>query len=163
MNDSPEDYEDAQLAQRQCRPYLDEIIAERKPKVLVALGNVALKRLTGFTDINNNNGYVIQTDYGIPTVPTFHPSGIIQGNWNLTIAFVLALARAMEIASGTYKPVPVNVIEDPDPSYITYPGRGDITVPLMCDIETPKSLAGRNEEEAEDDPSYQITRMGFAI
>lgn len=163
MNDNPEDYPDAQLAQRQCRPYLDELIAERKPKVLVALGNVALRRLTGFENVESNNGYVIQSEYGIPVVPTFHPSGIIQGNWNLTIAVILSIARAMEIASGTFKYTPVKVIEDPDPSYLEFPGRGDITQPLMCDIETPKSLAGRNEEEAEDDPSYQIIRMGFSV
>ena len=162
-NDEPDKYPEAQSAMQKCRPYLDRLIAERKPKVLVPLGNVALKRLTGFSDIQANNGYVIPTEYGIPAVPTFHPSGILQGNHNLTIAFILAIARAMEIATSSYQATKVSVIEDPDPSYINYPGRGDLPTPLMCDIETPKSLAGRNEEEAEDDPSYQIIRMGFSV
>lgn len=163
MNDEPDKYPDAQLASQQCRPYLDKLIAEVRPKAIVALGNVALRRLTGFTNIENNHSYVIQTDYGVPTVPTFHPSGIIQGHSNLTIAFILAIARAIELANGEFKASPIKVVEDPDPSYVNYSGRGDLPLPLMCDIETPKSLAGRNEEEAEDDPSFQIIRMGFAI
>lgn len=163
MNDEPDKYPDAQMAMAQCRRYLDDLISERKPKVLVALGNVALKRLTGFTNIEANHSYLIQTDYNIPCVPTFHPSGILQGNWNLTIAFVLAIARALEVAGDNFKATKVNIIEDPDPSYVRYPSNGDITIPVMCDIETPKSLKGANEEEAEDDPSYQIERMGFSV
>lgn len=167
MNDDPEKYEDAQLAQQQCRPYLDDLVQSRLPKVLVALGNVALRRLTGFDGVEQNHSYVIPSVYSlpepIPVVPTFHPASVIQGNWNLTLSVVLAIARAMEIANGTFQPTPVHVVEDPDPAYITYPTPGDITTPLMVDIETPKSLAGRNEEEAEDDPSYQIERMGFSI
>lgn len=163
MNDTPEKYPEAQLASQQCKPYLDALIAERMPRVLVALGNVALRRLTGFDGIEANHAYVLQTLYGIPCIPTFHPSSLIQGNWNLTIAFVLAIAKAMECASGSFRETPTKVIEDPDPSYIVYPSNGDIFTPLMCDIETPKSLKGASEEEAEDDPSYQIIRMGFSV
>lgn len=163
MNDEPSKYLDAEMALRQCRPYLDNLIAERKPKVLVALGNVALRRLTNFTGIEENHSYLFQTDYGIPCIPTFHPSNIIQGNHNLTIAFVLALAKAMEIANNTFQPTVTKIIEDPDPSFLHYAGNGDIINPLMVDIETPSSLKGKNEEEAEDDPSYQIIRMGFSV
>lgn len=165
MNDDPESYPEAQLAQQQCRPYLDDLIQDRKPKVILALGNVALKRLTGHTDIQYNHAYLFQSQYGIPVIPTFHPSGILQANHKYTIAFILALARAVEIANGSFQATKVTLTEDPDPSYIVYPGRGDLssTLPLMVDIETPKSLAGRNEEEAEDDPSYQIIRMGFSV
>ena len=67
------------------------------------------------------------------------------------------------MANGTYSTTDCHIIEDPDPAYVQYSGRGDIEYPLMCDIETPDSLAGRNEEEAEDDPSYQIIRMGFSV
>lgn len=163
MNDNPERYPEAQMAARQCRPYLDELIKERNPKVLVPLGNVALKRLTGFSDVESNHSYIFNTEYGIPAVPTFHPSGILQGNHNLTIAVILGIARALEIANGTFKETKVSIVEDPDPSYIQYGGRGDLPTPLMCDIETPKSIKGANEEEAEDDPSYQIVRMGFSV
>lgn len=163
MNDDLEGNLDAERAARQCRPYLDTLIREKKPKVLLAVGGVALKRLTGFENIEVNHGYVFPTEYGIPCVPTFHPSGLIQGNWNLTIAFVLGIARAMEVSDGRYQGTGCKLVEDPDPGYLGFPGNGDITTPVMCDIETSKSLAGRNEEEAEDDPSYQIIRMGFSV
>lgn len=162
MNDEPWKHPEAEMALRQCRPYLDRLIAERKPKVLVALGNVALSRLTGFTGIEENHSYLFPTPYGIPCVPTFHPASIIQGNHNLTIAFILAIAKAMEIARGDYVNTPLDITEDPDPAFLNYPGNGDITVPVMADIETPNSTKG-NEEEAEDDPSYQIIRMGFSV
>lgn len=165
MNDDPEDYPEAQLAQEQCKPYLDDLIRDRKPKVMLALGNVALKRLTGHSDITYNHAYLFNSLHGVPVIPTLHPSGILQGNHKYTIAFILALAKAVSIADGSFEITKTKLVEDPDPAYITYPGRGDLpdTLPLMCDIETPKSLAGRNEEEAEDDPSYQIIRMGFSV
>jgi len=163
MNDEPWKYPEAEYAQKQCKPYLDNLVAKRVPKVFIALGNVALRRLTGFEGIEGNHAYVIPSVYeGIPAVPTFHPSSIIQGNWKYTIAFILSLARAVEIANGSYKPTETKIIEDPPPAYINFPGRGDIPF-LMCDIETPRSLQGKNEEESEDDPSYQILRMGFSI
>lgn len=163
MNDEPHKYPETEAALNQCKPYLDNLISEVKPKVLIALGNVALRRLTGFSGIEENHSYLFQTIYNIPCIPTFHPSNIIQGNHNLTIAFILAIARAMEIASGSFIATSTRIIEDPDPSFLAYPGHGDLIHPLMCDIETPDSLKGKNEEEAEDDPSYQIIRMGFAV
>lgn len=165
MNDEPFKHIETEQALQQCKPYLDDLVKERMPRVFVALGNVALRRLTGFEGVEANHSYVLQTPYGIPCIPTFHPSSLIQGNWNLTIAFILAIARGLECASDSFQATPVKTIEDPDPSYITYPSiNGDIETPVMCDIETPKSLKeGLNEEEAEDDPSYQIIRMGFSV
>jgi uracil-DNA glycosylase family 4 len=163
-NDAPEQHFDAEAALNRCRPYLDEIIISHPSlKAIVAMGNVALRRLTGFAEIETNHSYLFQTAYDIPCIPTFHPSSILQGNHNYTIAFVLAIAKAIEIANGSFQPTLIKVVEDPDPSFLHFPEGREISFPLMCDIETPKSLAGRNEEEAEDDPSYQIIRMGFSI
>jgi len=162
MNDEPEKYESTERAMHQCRPYLDGFMSEYKPKVLIPLGNVALRSLTGFTDIERNHAYIFKTSYDIPAVPSFHPSGIIQGHWNLTLAFVLAVARALELATGSYQPTECKITEDPSPDYLKYPGNGDLPMPLMTDIETPDSLH-KNEEESEDDPSYKIIRMGFSI
>lgn len=163
MNDEPWKHPETEKALQQCRPYLDDLVEKGLPRVFIAAGNVALRRLTGFEGVEENHSYILQTPYDIPCIPTFHPSSLIQGNWNLTIAFILAIARAGECADGSFRATKVNIVEDPDPSYIVYPGNGDIETPLMCDIETPKSLKGANEEEAEDDPSYTIERMGFSV
>lgn len=162
MNDDRGNWQ-AEQALTQCKPYLDNLIAKANPKVLLALGNVALRRLTQYDGVESNHSYVIPSIYpGLSCVPTFHPSALLQGKWNLTIAFVLAIAKALEVANGTYVPTPLTITEDPDPSFITWSGHGDIPRPVMCDIETPNSAKG-NEEEAEDDPSYQIIRMGFSV
>lgn len=162
-NDEPWKYPAAEYAQKQCRPYLDEYVSKHVPKVFVALGNVALRRLTGFDGIEGNHSYVIPSVYdNIPAVPTFHPSSFLQGNWRYTIAFILALAKAVEISNGTYNETKLSIIEDPPPTYLDRPGNSPIPS-MMCDIETPRSLQGKDEEESEDDPSYNIIRMGFSV
>src|SRR5580692_8872251 len=52
--DHPERFPQAAEAAHQCRPYLDKLISERKPRALVALGNVALRGLTGLDGIEQH-------------------------------------------------------------------------------------------------------------
>lgn len=150
------------MAMHQCRGYLDDLIAREQPRVLIPLGGVALKRVTGFESIEENHAYVHQTEYGIPAVATFHPSHIIQGAHKLTLPFVLAFERAREIAEGRYVASPIQLWEDPPLSHPLWTERVNPDTPLMLDIETPESTH-MNEEEAEDDASYNIVRMGYSL
>ena len=60
-----------------CLGYLHRQIALVKPKVIVLLGNVALKFLTGRSGIMSARGKWIEV-CGIPAMPTFHPSYVIR-------------------------------------------------------------------------------------
>ena len=60
-----------------CVGYLHRQIALVQPKVIVLLGNVALKFLTGRSGIMGARGKWIEVQ-GIPAMPTFHPSYVIR-------------------------------------------------------------------------------------
>ncbi|MDI6774280.1 MAG: uracil-DNA glycosylase [Verrucomicrobiota bacterium] len=60
-----------------CLPYLHEQIALLKPKVIVALGAIALKGLLGLTGITRMRGKWHEY-HGIPVMPTYHPSYLLR-------------------------------------------------------------------------------------
>lgn len=106
--DSPAAYE----AMRHCRPYLDHVIAAMQPKVIVALGNVALQRVCGVSGLKARHAYVHESLYGIPVVPTFHPSFVMQGNQKYSAAVFFAFRRAQEVARGEHQVKPVSYVCD---------------------------------------------------
>lgn len=58
-----------------CRQYLDQAVEERKPRMILALGDVPLRELsTVGGSISELRGYVLQSRYGIPMIATYHPS-----------------------------------------------------------------------------------------
>jgi uracil-DNA glycosylase len=162
----------AAMAMAQCRPYLDALIDRMKPKVLVPMGNVALRRVCGVSGIESYAGYVLDTVYGIPAVPTFHPSYIMQGNQKLSPVVIYALDRAKEIARhGFRRPTPT-LYCDPSVSELTaYVLRhirdshamGRNVPSLFIDLETPESANLDEEEVDEKGTSWQIIRASFAI
>jgi len=81
-----------------CRPYLDELIDRLHPRVIIPMGNVALRRICGVSGINAHQCYVCDTSYGIPAVPTFHPSFVMQDNLKFTPCVLFAFRKALEIA-----------------------------------------------------------------
>lgn len=60
-----------------CIGFLHRQIALVQPKVIVLLGNIALRFLTGRSGIMGARGKWIEVQ-GIPTMPTFHPSYVIR-------------------------------------------------------------------------------------
>lgn len=67
------------------RPRNAELILQKQPRVLVALGGVAWHELTGLyhTNIEQGRGYIVpaRKEYGgLPVVGTYHPSFIIRGS-----------------------------------------------------------------------------------
>jgi DNA polymerase len=60
-----------------CLPYLHEQIAILRPKVIVALGGTALRGLFNVEGITRQRGKWRSFD-GIDTMPTFHPSYLLQ-------------------------------------------------------------------------------------
>ena len=107
---------DSAIATAHCRPHLDDLIERIKPKVILTLGAVAMARVIGVTDLDNRQAYIHDTPYGIPAIPTYHPSHILQGNHKLTQAMFFAIMRAKEVAQsgGQWGRTPVDYLIDPD-------------------------------------------------
>jgi len=66
-----------------CRVHFRRVVEEFKPKAILALGNVALKALTGMSGpdrkVSDLRGYVLPSEFG-PIIPTFHPSYLRRGS-----------------------------------------------------------------------------------
>jgi len=165
FNDYPERFPEASAAIEQCRPHLDDEIERMRPRVLFAMGNVALRRLTGATGVESRHSYVHSTSYGIPCIPTFHPSFLMQGNHKLSPCFLFALRRASEIADGLYRPTSYNLMLDPSvddlKAYLNCFPR-DLNE-LCIDIETPESPHLDEEETEEKGASFAIIRWSFSL
>jgi uracil-DNA glycosylase len=63
---------------RACIPYLERQIAAIAPRVIVALGNTAMKGLLGEIGITRLRGH--WREYrGVPLMPTYHPAYLLRG------------------------------------------------------------------------------------
>lgn len=156
-------------ALRSCAHFLAEQCAQDKPRVLLALGNQALRRLTTHWGIDELRGYYFHTPLGL-VIGTYHPSYIMRGNFELTRIWQLDLLKAVEAARGQ--------IYKRNRSYILHPGMvelralraellADPGLPLAFDIETPYGGIDSDSKDSEfvaieDDVSYTILRIGFS-
>jgi uracil-DNA glycosylase len=163
--DYPGRYKDANDAIEHCRPNLDDLMEQVRPKVLVPLGNVALRRVCGVSGIEDHAGYVLATPYGIPAVPTYHPSFVMQGHQKLNAACLFALNRARSIANGTFQRSSYELLLDPPISVARdYLRSGGVSIPtLVVDIETPESDRLDEEDLEEKGTSWTIVRAGFSV
>lgn len=104
-------WEDAAI--HQCKPNLLQAISKFKPRVLLALGNVPFRNLTGIRgtqrSISHMRGYVFRAlpEYcqaagirDLLVVPTFHPSFLRRGAIHLFGVFSRDIQRAVNIAQG---------------------------------------------------------------
>jgi uracil-DNA glycosylase family 4 len=61
-----------------CRPYLQEQIALVQPRLILTLGRISMRILTGTSHgITRVHGTMYHYE-GIPLIPTFHPSGVLR-------------------------------------------------------------------------------------
>jgi len=68
------------IVSKKCRPYLLSEVEEIAPKVIVALGNTALKSLAGVSGMRRWRGRIIKhRQLNCYVVPTWHPAAILQG------------------------------------------------------------------------------------
>lgn len=61
-----------------CKPFLFEEIIEKKPKMIVACGNVALRALTGKNGILKYAGRVVGDVGGTPVFAVYHPAYVLR-------------------------------------------------------------------------------------
>ena len=155
-------------ALQHCAPILDQYIQRERPRVLVALGNQALRRLTGHWGIDALRGYYFDTPHGL-VIGTYHPSYIMRGKFELSRVFQLDIVKAVQAARGKrHKRTRSYELHPTAPSVLRFveevernPGRA-----LAFDIETP--YGGDTDAKdsdwvaIEDEPSFTILRISFA-
>lgn len=136
-----------------CRPNVDATVARLKPRVLLALGNTALRALTGnpTLSITEMRGFVLESIYGIPLISSYHPSFMIRGAEHLTGVMLHDLKRAHQIGMrGLPTKTPTNYVLTPtetearDYAWSLY---SSPETPIAYDIET-EGILGVREPEA---------------
>lgn len=161
-----------------CRPNLDAEIEAFKPKVVIALGDVALKRLTGFSGIMRYRGRPLPLvgNPGTWVVPTLHPSFLLprqdtalRNPARYTGAVILDIKKAMHIREHGF--------ERSEGKYLLDPGHAEfkdyilqyeaalrlnpLATFLSWDIETPWKM--KNQDEGELDMKEAAMEAGDSI
>ena len=144
-----------------CRPNLRAAIAERRPRVIRALGNIPTRELTGVAGeklgVSYLCGYVLplaadlrydSTD--VPVVAGFHPSFLRHGKMAYGGVYARTLKRAMNVAAGRDRSWLWNVVPD-DPS--THGGLRYATRPSLDEA---RSIALRIRDNQSLVVSYDI-------
>lgn len=153
------------------QPFRERAYEMYRPRVILAMGNVALKSLTNYggkgAGVSAVQGYVLDSPWpGTWVIGTFHPSAIMQGLQGLSGVFICALQRALEIAREGFVREPVE--------FITHPGLDEMLAfergfnadvhRLDFDIETPESATLSEEDLAEDEEDEHGKRdISFTI
>lgn len=153
-----------------CDRYLEETVTRMKPKVIVAMGNTALRATLNMRGIEKKRGYVYDTalyDHFVRVIPTYHPSFVMRGMHNLTGVQLFDLEKADRIAKNGYM--------EPATQYLEHPNHHDIARfmedarksaerggLLAVDIETPNS-GGSEEDEYGDIVDADIIRISFSF
>lgn len=175
LRGAPYEYE----AIEHCQQYNDRLITQRRPRVLLALGDTALRTLTGHTGkkqgISMMRGFILHSaKYDLPVVATWHPSYLIGradeqvekgsggggGKKHLgTVARDMALA--LRVAErGTPPPDQTEYIVNPSVDDAHAYLREVLAHPewtISCDIENPKTQTEDEQElKYESAPIIQI-------
>jgi len=154
-----------------CRPLLDGSIERLKPKVLVALGNIPMRRLTGQLGIMRYRGSVLDGPKGIPVVPTFHPSFLLprrreRSSAKWTGPVISDIRKAIRLARDGFKRRKTTYLLDPQPDQAMrfveeYEKTPDCY--LSWDIETPYKIARDDESKLGESESSLILRVSFSF
>jgi uracil-DNA glycosylase len=166
LESSPWEY-DAVL---HCDQYLRQAIQSMRPKVIVPMGNVALRSCLGRRGIQELRGYVYETrihDHTCHVISTLHPAFILRGKDNLSGIQIYDLQRAVRTSRDGYREPEVRYIERPTAAdlwaYLEEArgacDRGDW---LAADIETPTS-GSVTEDEYGDVIDAEILRISFSF
>lgn len=157
------------------RPGADYTYVKPNPqvnKVLVPLGGIATRQIldpTASYSVQDFHGYVIRSPCDrFWVVPTYHPSHIQRGAWNLFGVAVHDLQVAYRISQEGFIRSKVSLVIDPDPEWfdrwvnsflVALAQNPDIW--LAVDIETPDKQAKTDEGElsVKQDRSYEIIRV----
>ena len=134
-----------------CQPNLLEVLRQYRPKVILAMGNLPTRHLTGLSGdhkgVGHLRGYVLRAlerfeqaagrDHDLDplvVIPTYHPAFLRRGAIHLTGVLARDIARAVNVAAGRDK----NFILDLPDLYAGYEQEAD-------------SFTGKFEERSKED------------
>ena len=154
-----------------CRPLLDASIDTMHPKVIVALGNIPMRRLTGQLGIMRYRGSVLDGPRNIPVIPTFHPSFLLprrkeKSSAKWTGPVISDMRKAIRLArDGFTRRVPKYLL-DPQPAQALqfveeYERTPDCY--LSWDIETPYKISKGDESQLGEEDASIILRISFSF
>lgn len=166
-----------------CRPNLEAVIAQYRPRCIVALGGVALRELTGMSGdklgITYLAGYPLPlqrrssmslleapevTD--TPVIGNFHPAFLRRGKASYQGVFARILQRALNIASGRDRKwqwgiVPDEVTTHGNLQYNTHPTAGDVDSFVRTCLGNPSLTISYDLETSESTNLDEDAREGF--
>jgi uracil-DNA glycosylase family 4 len=152
-----------------CRVHRERVIEQMRPRAILALGNVALRALTGaagkYRSIAYMRGYVLDSEY-THVLPSFHPSFIRRGNSHLLGVLIHDIQKAVALAAGQVNGFVLHPEFEALEGYIRNPTIDDARLfvrrvaespqaLLTYDIEHPKSH--ESEDERDDSATAPIT------
>lgn len=170
-----------------CVPNLDSTISTLKPRVIVAMGETALQRLGGVSNIMRYRGRVLEHRSGALVIPTLHPRDLLpkrgddedEGIRNpprFTGVVIWDLKKAVNLAEGlrdsfTWKRMPVHYLKDPSVEEFSAFAleyeqalAKDSETRLSWDIETPYKMKKGDEDDFDEaDRDKQIIRISFCF
>jgi len=145
--------------------FLPEVLARFRPRVILALGNVALRAISTLGDISSTRGYPLPSRYDIPVIGSLHPSYLRRGKMSHLsvlmhdLRFAVALAAARQ-SDGVYTanfwspvlwrdvsydiPSSLRSISEisPEPGYICYPSEQEASDYLReCEVNPDLTIA----------------------
>lgn len=95
---APEERQPAMQEYTACKPFFYQELERLKPKVIVPVGQWAVKALTNSVSILSSRGHVIPSPYG-KVVPTYHPAYVKERPWHVA-EFMGDLERAYRTVIG---------------------------------------------------------------
>lgn len=174
-------------ATQQCRPNLAQVIRERRPRAILALGNIPTRELTGVAGEKLGVGYLagyvlpLQPDLEwnaegrTPVVVSFHPSFLRHGKMAYFGQFCRTLRRAVGVAAGTDRDWQWVDPETPPKElhYVDRPGvdraesflrrvESNPSLVLSYDIETAESVS-LDEDAREGFADTEVRLIQFAV
>jgi len=158
-----------------CSPNLRRVVEHFRPKVILALGGVPLRHLTGMAGrkrgISLLRGFALQAiqyrgDDGRPltVISSYHPSFIARGASKLIGVLIRDIQFAVQVAREGIERETPHYIEFPtakDASEFIHELEQDISAPVAYDIETDYST--READESELQGRGAITQIQFSL
>lgn len=148
------------------RRLVADVIAHYRPRVILALGEVATRSSTGLAGnklgVGNLTGFLLpnRDAGGIPVIPCYHPSYLRRGAMGLLGVLIRCIRLAVQVAREERQPT-LPPVDMPPPGYLLRPTEleadlfarsiehGDFNS-VAYDIETAYSTAEDSAEEIEE-------------
>lgn len=172
-------------ATKHCSIHRERVIKEMRPKVILALGNVPMRVMTGHTGkaqgISYMRGYVLRCLEwpDIPVISTFHPSFIKRGKTQFINVMAADIRKAVAIAQGSFQ----DYCLDPDMeaanwvNYLKKPtieqcheyyerAKASLDSIIHFDLETGETMFIAEDEDDEIDIEVnagEITQIQFSL